>query len=483
MFNLLLIAVIIWLISYWLKKTKVQNFSSWPVRLLKGSSFILVLVAVLGWWATPNIILPAPTGAYTVAVSHWTLKTERPETYTLNPSDKRKLHLKIWYPTADLSNSEITYYKPVPTMANYASPNMAKHLAAVIGSVGPLSFLAPYLEENINAAKLSAYAGSAPLASAGQKFPILLFSPGHRAHLDFFSITMQDIASHGYIVVGVNHSYETGYSVLPTGEHLIRTDTALETTPARSAADYHAIEQKLNQNYALIDRLGLGSLNETQEEEFALAYNKIIKTPQSLTTDLPLRVQDLISTISFLEKSAETNKKSALFTLMDFSNVGAFGMSFGGPTSAEFCRIYGKCKAIANLDGKNWGKMLEEPLDVPMMWVKGSYTLNTRFDVPYTLKRWRGDAYRVVVPGALHQSFTDAPFLSPLVSMAVLEFPYNLNQSYRETVHHLTNSALVAFFNHYTKGGPLDFSALHKIDTDEKIQIEEFKQGKLTSTR
>ncbi|MBL4639825.1 MAG: hypothetical protein JKY57_04780 [Kordiimonadaceae bacterium] len=465
MFEPMFFAVILWLLSVLVRKTNTGALAKWGARLLAVSAALSVGTAFFINWAAPKVTLPPPTGEYSVAMSHWVVNTGRAELYTQNPSDERKLHVKVWYPTADLSGVDFVHYKPKPKKALYASPGMADVHAGKISSFGPLSFLGPHLTEMARTSELAAYAGAAPLKTA-EKFPVLLFSPGHHAHLDFFSTTMQDVASHGYIVVGVNHSYEVDKSILPTGEILQRTDVALQDTMALSVEDFRDYEKQLTAHYEVIERVGA-----KDEDQFAQAYNDIINVPQDLTQDLPIRVADLLSVINFIETTVSGTESTALLESMDLTRVGAFGMSFGGPTSAEFCRAYGKCVAVANIDGKNWGDMLHAPLDVPMMWVNGAYTAGERFDVPYTLKHWKANAYRVLVPGALHQAFTDAPFLSPLVELMVLEYPHNIAPSgHSIDIMRTTNAALVALFDRYAKGKPLQLKQIEEMLDGVKVE-------------
>ncbi|PHR56124.1 MAG: hypothetical protein COA43_14440 [Robiginitomaculum sp.] len=459
-------------LSILIRKTSKSKRAIWIARGFAFSAALCVVFSAFVMWATPKISLPLPSGKFKIALSHMVLKTDRPEPYTLNPTDTRKLHIKIWYPTADISGTEFTYYKPVPKHAAYASPSMSDVHAKTISSYGPLSMLRPRLKTRLAQARLSAYAGSAPLQTT-EKFPILFFSPGHRAHLDYFSTTMQDIASHGYIVVGINHSYEPPVSILPTGETYMRTDTALENAPALSTHDYVKYEERLQHNYGIIEQYTSNKQYTEHEERFFSAYSTIINTPQDLTQDLPIRVADMLSAFSFLETNIEKQNPSALFSIMDISKIGTFGMSFGGPTSAEFCRIYKKCLAIANIDGKNWGNMLKEPLDVPMLWIAGSYTDNERFDIPYALNHWRADAFRVFIPGVTHQAFTDAPFLSPVLNLALIDMRYILKPGHHNAqVHKITNGALVQLFDHYIKGQPFNLTQLE--NELAQVRVEEY---------
>ncbi|MBL4837483.1 MAG: hypothetical protein JKY34_07875 [Kordiimonadaceae bacterium] len=472
MIDLLFYTGILLILAFLSRRISNRVGKNWLSRGLTTAASFCLLFATFIFWATPSINLPLPSGTHTVGLSHWVINTDRTEPFTLNPSDKRKLHIKVWYPTADVSNIDFLHYRPAPKLAAYASPNMAPVHAALIGSIGPLSFLEPRLKKALAEAKLSTYAGPAPLKT-NEKFPVLLFSHGHRAHLDFFSTTMQDLASHGYIVIGINHSYEVPHSIMPTGETFSRTDHIMEHSAASDAQTYQSYEKQLATLTNNINNITSNGGFEANKERFAQAYNAIIDTPQDLTYDLPIRVADMLSTIQFMEHAAKQASASALLKMMDLSKVGAFGMSFGGPTSAEFCRQYGKCIAAANIDGKNWGDMLRAPLDVPMLWIAGTYTQGERFDVPYTLENWQASAFRVLVPGATHQAFTDVPFLSPLLDVAVLEFPYNfMPRGHREDIHRVTNGALVALFDHYAKDKAFNLNMLET--ALEGVIVEEY---------
>jgi hypothetical protein len=418
-------------------------------------------------WATSPPILPKPTGPYSVAVSEWQIKTNRDEVYTLQPGDKRQLHIKIWYPTDNWQTLNKGNYKPTPQLANYTSTNMAEVHATRISQFGPISFLKQPLMKSLAALKLDAYAGSS-VSHHKDKYPILLFSHGHRAHIDYSNTTLQDLASHGYIVIGVNHSYEVPHSVLPDGTELIRTDVTLSNEYSTSLTNKNQFQQTLTHNYQVINKIvDTGSFN-SEQDKFANAFQKIIDTPQGFSRDLPIRVDDFFSVLKFLQMPE--NKESSLIKAMDFNKLAALGMSFGGPTATEFCRLYEHCMAMANIDGTTWGTKWQQVQDVPMLWIASTKSEANRLDRPYLMQRWQAPHSQVLIPDVRHQGFTDIAFLSPFLDFNVLEFPHNIMpRGYAAQVHHVTNSALVKWFDLHLKSKASDLKHLESLLTGVSV--------------
>ena len=438
------------------------HFSIRGLHLLRWGLYCLTtftgLMAIFVYWATSPALLPKPSGSYTVGMSEWQIETHRDEIYTLQPDDKRKLHIKIWYPTDDWQTLPKGAYKPKPQLADYTSKDMALVHATRISQYGPLGFLQQPLTKALQNAKLHAYAG-VPVLNHKDKYPILLFSHGHRAHIDFSNTTLQDLASHGYIVIGINHSYEVPHSVFPDGTALIRTDISLSNEPSESLKSLSRYQQTLTQNYQIISEIVNNESFADHQNEFATAFQKIIETPQGFSRDLPIRVADLFSVVEFLQMPQQL--QSPLVQAMDFKRLAAFGMSFGGPTATEFCRLYTHCKAMANIDGTTWGEKWQQVQDVPMLWIASTGSQNSRLDRPYLMQRWQAAHGQVLIPGVGHQGFTDLPFLSPFLDMNVLHFPHNIQpRGYAKRVHQVTNLALVKWFDGYLKSKVTDLAEL-----------------------
>ena len=137
--------------------------------------------------------LPYPTGQFPVGRSRFEmLDPLRAEIYSDNPADKRELVTWIWYPAAALTGSEPAVYVP-----------------AAWQSVDQLL--------GVNLAAVRCYAISdPPLSGSLPSFPVLFFSPSGFPPLMWAAIA-EELASHGYFVVGVNHTYETTVTAFSDG--------------------------------------------------------------------------------------------------------------------------------------------------------------------------------------------------------------------------------------------------------------------------
>ena len=79
--------------------------------LLALTSGLLIAPAVLATWAFPVFDLPAPDGMYAVGTA--TLEfvdDQRDEEYTDDPNDRRRLMLRVWYPTDSNAGSRTARY-------------------------------------------------------------------------------------------------------------------------------------------------------------------------------------------------------------------------------------------------------------------------------------------------------------------------------------------------------------------------------------
>lgn len=57
----------------------------------------------------------------------------------------------------------------------------------------------------------------AALAKGSAPYPVVLFSPGNGTNIEFYSGIAGEIASHGYIVVGLNHPHDVAAIELSSG--------------------------------------------------------------------------------------------------------------------------------------------------------------------------------------------------------------------------------------------------------------------------
>jgi dienelactone hydrolase len=317
--------------------------------------------------------LPAPSGRHRVgrAVYDW-VDAQRAEIYSSDPQDRRELVVWVWYPAAPAPDAERATYLPEPW--------------APTGQ-----FL------GLDATGLCSNAvADAAVATDQPPYPVLVMSPSGFAPLLLAAIG-EELASHGYVVVGANHTYETAVTVLADGR----------TIPLNPDAQAGA----------------LGPQTGPHEERF-----------RQRAAVCDYKAADLASVADWLEQLA-TDTGGALAGRIDLDRLGAFGHSFGGNAALEWCRNDGRCLAAANLDGALWTEVARVGLNRPVLQVlaehpefdpsgseavaAGLATDAAAFhaEKAITLGGWRTvheqgrPAYTVQVAGATHLSFMDVPLL------------------------------------------------------------------------
>lgn len=202
--------------------------------------------------------------------------------------------------------------------------------------------------------------------AGGGRFPILLYSPGLDDTTGLSTAQAEDLASHGYIVVAINHTHEAFAVRFPDG----RTE--------RSAVP---LDSPLN---VLADVL------------------------------LPTRVADARFVLDQLSAAAghPTDAGPALpqhlADELDLTKVGMFGHSLGGATTAQTMHDDSRVAAGVNLDGPILGSVSADGLDRPLLMLASDTSPwfgNSGWE-PYWATN-TGLKLPLRVAGTRHMSFTD----------------------------------------------------------------------------
>jgi hypothetical protein len=357
--------------------------------------------------------LPTPTGAHAVGRTSydWTDPT-RTELYSADRSGQRELVVWVWYPAAP---------GPSTTLAAYL-PDVWKPAVEFLG---------------VESGGLRCHSvHDAPLASGGQRFPVLVLSPSGFPPL-LLSALAEELASHGYVVFGVNHTYETTVTVFNDGR----------VVPVNPAATAGALGPQT------------GSHEDVFRARSEVCANKAI--------DLAF-VGDQIQRLD-----ADGGRPFA--GRLDLARIGSLGHSFGGNAALEWCRADARCRCAVNLDGAVWTDVGERGLERPAMQILAEHH---EFDVSpeqavelgmapdtewfvaekaITFGGWRGVhehaplAHTVQIAGATHLSFLDIPFL-PHTSDGPVATMLAATTIGAERMWRVTSELVLAFFGRYLDG-------------------------------
>ena len=213
-------------------------------------------------------------------------------------------------------------------------------------------------------------------------------SPGGTEPTALMSAQAADLASHGYVVVGVDVPGETLAVDLGDG--------ALVTlSPALAEPSYESVA---------------------------------------------LRSRDLRFVLSRLGSLQGAGR-------LDLHRIGVFGHSRGGATAADTMLMDRRIRAGVNLDGGMWGPVVKRGLDRPFGFVQGNFGDEAYATVREFRSHLRGPRPLVHVPGAGHHSFTDFVWLVPQLGADPVESDVGTVDPARHVRDQ--NVMLRLFFNHY----------------------------------
>ena len=170
---------------------------------LSGVVCSLVLIGITAAAATalPVFQLPPPSGDYAVGTQKLLLEDkDRPEVITEDPDDHRELVVRVWYPADRQNASTRTSYMP------------SEEAAAFARKYG----LPAFTTSHLRLVETHAFEG-APVADDQPEYPVLLFSHGYNVPPSMYASLLPAIASHGFVIFAVNHTYEATVSVFPDG--------------------------------------------------------------------------------------------------------------------------------------------------------------------------------------------------------------------------------------------------------------------------
>ncbi|MFJ9694401.1 alpha/beta hydrolase family protein [Kitasatospora sp. NPDC101183] len=352
-------------------------------------------------WAFPVPVFPEPTGAFAVGtrVLQWT-DPQRPETFTPDPSDLRTVVVQLWYPARRSPDGtpRAQYLGRTEAEARTVS-------AAMAGGVG----LPDFLVDGVPRAR-SRSVFDAPVAAGGERFPVVLFSPGSGGVRTQNTAWAEELASHGYVVAALDHPYDSAAVVLADG----RTVTT-ETTSSGDAA---------------------------KDEELAAGWTAV-------------RAADLGFVLGRLEALDRGENADPLAGRLDTGRAAVAGHSMGGAAALQAARQDGRFAAVIDLDGFPHGPV-SPALGRPVLAMTQAITPAT--DPRYlprlteVLGADTATSYRLTVPGAAHLTFMDGPLYLPPV-------PSIVGTLGRTRSPRVVAGASLAFLDSVLRGAPADPAA------------------------
>jgi len=256
----------------------------------------------------------------------------------------------------------------------------------------------------------------APVVSAEQKYPVLVFAPGYGAFPMDYTSLIEDVASHGYIVAGIVPTYFSLYTVFSDGR---------------------VVGQ--HQNWRDIPGAPRPPFSVSSEDlEWGPTYR--------------LWTGDMRFTLNQLEK-LNADAKSPLKGRFDFDRVGVFGHSFGLSVAAQLAKDDARVRAAILLDGNLMGDVARNPnVPKPLLQIRSDSSKGTqlapgemgRNPVMSALLRSGRPAYAVTIRETTHSFATDTGLMP--WAMASMRDPN------RARTHAVMRAYIKAFFDQHLLG-------------------------------
>ena len=344
--------------------------------------------------AVPLLTLPAPTGGDRIGtVALHLVDPSRRDPWAPTPRP-RELMVQLWYPAQqERGHPAAPWISPgaVPHFeASWNIPSGSVRLPTTSGRVG-----APVRQQ--------------------RPCPVLLFSPGYGMDRSAGTGLVEELASHGYLVVAIDHTYDASEVEFPGG----RIETAL--LPADPSDRLVVAEAGVREADArfVLDRI----------EELNAGRN-----PDAEHRPLP----------------------RGLRGAFDLDRIGMFGHSLGGCTTAAAIHDDRRIKAGLSLDGQFVGPSAPAGSDRPFL------LLSSDHDDPFPgwAAFWanqRGPKLELRLKGSTHDSFTDGevfvPQLAPVLGLTPAEVVDQIGTGAPLRSVSVQRAYLRAFFDRYLRDG------------------------------
>lgn len=383
--------------------------------ILKAVLLTISSVLIGSFYYLSPIVKPLPilTGPYQVGIQTLQfIDQKRIELFSEDAAFKRTLVLHLWYPIPNALYLKKAYY------LEGKMPIFQQIFADVYHTS---LWISKILWCTI---KANAYS-NVPLSQARKTYPIILFSHGLLGlPSDMYVSLLENLASHGYIVIGIDHPY---FNML--------TQYVDGTTVSSIALS--AQFQKLSPQ---------------EQKEFQQKAIDIYKAD----------IQFVLDQLAKLNRT----KESIFYKRFDLNHIGILGHSAGGTAAIEVCRIDDRCKAVINLDGWYDHVIGHEPLQQPLLLLFGSKSVEVTEPTPEYLQRKKltreqyfereksiekhikelctsENCSMEIIPDVAHEDFSDSILLKwPLRA-------WNTAETYKTLTK--INDSILQFFDTYLK--------------------------------
>ena len=342
---------------------------------------------------------PQPSGESQIGTKSIELiDLDRLEWFTEDPNDFRKIMIQVWYPTQDYQGEKELYI-------DYGDIR--------VEALAEKFDYSPKLFKKLISIRTNSISEATP--NKGELYPIIIFSHGLGGNRTQNTIMIEELTSHGYVVVGIEHAYDANVSVFNNGD----------------IADYRS---GINYERRNSQRL-------TPEEFWD------IRLPQ-----LKTRAADIEFVLNEIENG---NLPKEITQIMDIDNIGIFGHSFGGATSIYSTYSDSRIDACVNLDG--WMVVVPENIINEGIAQDFMYIGQQQWDEKLNYEKLdkfiqsNNHSLKILIPGTTHYDYSDTPHMSRAARL--LKKSGDINNV---NLKNVLNELILSFFNKNLKDQKID---------------------------
>ena len=369
----------IYLVTAILGLMAIIRFQS-PVDLKPLASYLtlgLLAVSTTLPVLLPVPVIPTPSGSYPIGTRIIDLTdNSRKEIYS-GKDEPRRFMIQVWYPSKAGSSNQRA---PWMEHAEIVAPAIATYLKLP-------SFFLDHLElVDVPANKDS------NVAEADSEFPIILFSHGWNGFNAQNTGQALELASHGYVVAAVQHTYGAVITVFPDGTIAPNNPNALPP-------------------------------DDTPTDEYETSAHVLVKQWAG----------DLGYTLDYLDLQNK-NPNSPFYNRLDLTRVGVYGHSTGGGAAIQFCGTDSRCTALLGMDPFMRPvsyDVIDRGTPQPSFfmfsqgWLQDAGNKRSNELFQHFIPHVSNSVGVISIDGTKHYDFSDLPLLSPLAPQLGLKGPIN----------------------------------------------------------
>ena len=274
-----------------------------------------------------------------------------------------------------------------------------------------------------------------------ESFPLIIFSHGAFGYYQSNTSTYMELASHGYVVISMDHPYHSFFTEDTEGNLI-------------------TVDPEFMQEVMLVNQ------EDISEEE---VFNLSRKWMEIRTGDMNFVLDSVKEAVDddtqvdewFVESEEVKNAITDLLSMINTEKIGLMGHSMGGATSVTIGRTRDDISAVIDLDGTMLGEQIgyengeyqyyEDAYPVPLMVVDNEehYKQGDDSGLLYVngfILENAVESTHTYIAGSGHMNFTDLPLFSPVLSSLLGTGTVDATECVLEM-----NEMVLQFFDTYLK--------------------------------